>query len=245
MPYLLSEKAFAGRTVVLIGGGSGIGLAVARLVTAAGGRVVLGGRTAATLRDAADQLGEAAEWAVVDTSDPASIDAFFAGIATVHGLLTTAATYLTGPLAELSVADAATAFDSKFWGQYRAVKAALPKLAPDASVVLMSGAAGARPAGPAPAYSAANSAIEGLARGLAVELSPIRVNAVAPGTVDGALWARRDAEVRDAAFASYRAATVLGRLSTEDEIAQTVGYLLLNPATTGSTLFPDGGYTFH
>lgn len=76
-------------------------------------------------------------------------------------------------------------------------------------------------------------------------LGPGRVNAVAPGTVDGALWARRDAEVRDAAFASYRAATLLGRLATEDEIADTVGYLLLNPATTGSTLFPDGGYTFH
>jgi len=245
MPYVLSESAFAGRTVVLVGGGSGIGFAVARLVTAAGGRVVLGGRTAATLGDAADQLGDAAEWGVVDTSDPASIDAFFAGIPTVHGLFTTAATYLTGPLAELSVAEAATAFDSKFWGQYRVVKAALPKLASDASVVLMSGAAGARPAGPAPAYSAANSAIEGLARGLAVELSPVRVNAIAPGTVDGALWARRAAEVRDAAFASYRAATVLGRLSTEDEIAESVGYLLLNPATTGSTLFPDGGYTFH
>lgn len=245
MPYVLSESAFAGRTVVLIGGGSGIGFAVARLVTAAGGRVVLGGRTATTLGHAADQLGDAAEWGVVDTSDPASIHAFFAGIPTVHGLFTTAATYLTGPLAELSVAEAATAFDSKFWGQYRVVKAALPKLASDASVVLMSGAAGARPAGPAPAYSAANSAIEGLARGLAVELGPVRVNAIAPGTVDGALWARRAAEVRDAAFASYRAATVLGRLSTEDEIAESVGYLLLNPATTGSTLFPDGGYTFH
>ncbi|MBX9920534.1 MAG: short-chain dehydrogenase, partial [Mycolicibacterium frederiksbergense] len=55
MPYLLSENAFAGRTVVLIGGGSGIGFAVARLVTAAGGHVVLGGRTAATLRGAAAQ----------------------------------------------------------------------------------------------------------------------------------------------------------------------------------------------
>jgi NAD(P)-dependent dehydrogenase (short-subunit alcohol dehydrogenase family) len=245
MPYLLSENAFAGRTVALIGGGSGIGFAVARLVSAAGGRVVLGGRTPAALSDAAAQLGEGAEWRAVDTADPIGIDEFFAGIPAVHGLFTTAASYITGPLADLSIADAATAFDSKFWGQYRVVKAALPKLAADASVVLMSGAAGARPAGPAPAYSAVNSAIEGLARGLAVELSPIRVNAIAPGTVDGALWARRDSEVRDAAFASYRAATVLGRLSTEDEIAETVGYLLMNPATTGSTLFPDGGYTFH
>lgn len=245
MPYSLSKNAFAGRTVVLIGGGSGIGFAVARLVNAAGGHVVLGGRTSATLRDAAARLGDGVAWGVVDTSDPVSIDEFFAGIDTVHGLLTTAATYLTGSLAELSIADAATAFDSKFWGQYRVVKAALPKFAADASVVLMSGAAGARPAGPTPAYSAANSAIEGLARGLAVELSPIRVNAIAPGTVDGALWARRDAEARDAAFAFYRAATVLRRLNTDDEIAETVGYLLLNPATTGSTLFPDGGYTFH
>jgi NAD(P)-dependent dehydrogenase (short-subunit alcohol dehydrogenase family) len=158
-------------------------------------------RTAATLSAVADKSGQRASWHKVDTSDQVSVEQFFENVEPVDGLFTTAATYVTGPMSELSISDAATAFDSKFWGQYRVVNTASPMLSADASIVLMSGAAGARPAGMAPAYSAVNAAIEGLARGLAVELAPVRVNAVAPGTVI---------------------------------------YLLINSATTGSTLYPDG-----
>lgn len=240
----LSQSAFAGRTVVLIGGASGIGLATARLISAAGGAVVLGGRTAATLSAAAAELGTGARARVVDTSDQASLDEFFGALDVVHGVFTTAATYVTGSLSELSVEEAATPFDSKFWGQYRVVKTALPRLASDAAVVLMSGAASIRPAGSAPAYVAANAAIEGLARGLAFELAPVRVNAIAPGTVDGNLWNQRDPDVRRAALEFFGAQSVVGRPVTEDEVAQAAAYLLLNTGTTGSTLFPDGGYSF-
>ncbi|TDZ82156.1 2,5-dichloro-2,5-cyclohexadiene-1,4-diol dehydrogenase [Mycobacteroides salmoniphilum] len=243
MTGFLSETAFAGRTVVLIGGGTGIGRSVAGLVIAAGGEVVLGGRTAATLADAAHELGPRARWHLVDTSEQSSIDEFFADIDRVHGLFTTAATYLTGSIAELSIEEAATPFESKFWGQYRVVKTAVPKLAEDASVVLMSGAASVRPAGSAPAYVAANAAVEGLARGLALELAPIRVNALSPGTVDGHLWNQRAPEVRRQAFEHIAAAATLGRAVTEGEVAQAAVYLLLNTGTTGSTLYTDGGYS--
>lgn len=238
----LSGTAFADRTVVLIGGGTGIGLSVARLVTAAGGDVVLGGRTPATLAVAAEELGGKARWHLVDTAHQASIDAFFDQIEVLHGLFTTAATYVTGSIAALSVEQAATPFESKFWGQYRVVKSALPKLSSDASVVLMSGAASVRPAGSAPAYVAANAAIEGLARGLAHELAPIRVNALSPGTVDGHLWNQRPPEIRRQAFEHIAAAATLRRPVTEGEVAQAAVYLLLNSATTGSTLYTDGGY---
>jgi len=232
-----------GRTVVLIGGGSGIGLRVARRVADAGARVVLGGRTTARLESAAAELGEAATWRTVDTRDTDSLTAFFDGIERVDHLFTSAASYRVGPMRELSDEDAASPFDSKFWGQYHAVRAAAPKLAGDGSVVLMSGAASARPAGPAPAYVACNAAIEGLGRGLAVELAPVRVNAVAPGTVDGNLWSNRPAADRDAAFAQYRRDALLGRPAAEDEIAQAVVFLFTNGFTTGSTLYTDGGYT--
>lgn len=243
MTGFLSETAFAGRTVVLIGGGTGIGRSVAGLVTAAGGEVVLGGRTAATLAGAAHELGPRACWHLVDTSEQSSIDEFFADIDRVHGLFTTAATYVTGSIAELSIEEAATPFESKFWGQYRVVKTAVPKLAEDASVVLMSGAASVRPAGSAPAYVAANAAVEGLARGLALELAPIRVNALSPGTVDGHLWNQRAPEVRRQAFEHIAAAATLGRAVTEREVAEAAVYLLLNTGTTGSTLYTDGGYS--
>ncbi|MEU9113751.1 SDR family oxidoreductase [Streptomyces sp. NPDC048483] len=232
-----------GRTVVLIGGGSGIGLRVAHRVAAAGAHVVLGGRTAARLEAAAAELGAAATWRTVDTGDPASLAAFFDRTERIDHLFTSAASYRLGPMRELSDEDAASPFDSKFWGQYHAVRLAAPKLAEDGSVVLMSGAASARPAGPAPAYVACNAAIEGLGRGLAVELAPVRVNTVAPGTVDGHLWSNRPAADREAAFAQYRRNTLLGRPGAEDEIAQAVVFLFTNGFTTGSTLYTDGGYT--
>lgn len=232
-----------GRTVVLIGGGSGIGLRVAHQAVDAGARVVLGGRTPDRLAAAARELGESARWRAVDVTDDASLAAFFAEIDRVDHLFTSAASYRVGPLRELSAQDAESPFVSKFWGQYHAVRHAAPKLAPDGSVVLMSGAAGARPPGPAPAYAACNAALEGLGRGLALELAPVRVNVVSPGTVDGNLWAGRPEADREAAFTQYRRDTVLHRLGTEDEVAHAVLFLFTNGYTTGSTLFPDGGYT--
>ncbi|TDK88554.1 SDR family oxidoreductase [Mycolicibacterium mucogenicum] len=243
MKSFLAGDAFADRTAVLIGGGTGIGFAVARLVVSGGGAVVLGGRRAGVLEKAAVDLGPAATWQVVDTADERTVAALFARLDAVDAVFTTAATYVTGSLRELSLADAASPFDSKFWGQYRVVKAALPVLTADASVVLMAGAASVRPAGAAPAYVAANAAIEGLARGLAVELAPVRVNAISPGTVDGNLWNQRPRTVRDAAFAHFVETSTTRKLAREDEIAAAVVHLFLNGATTGSTIYPDGGYS--
>ena len=232
-----------GRTVVLIGGGAGIGLRVAHQAVAAGAHVVLGGRTPERLAAAAQELGGSASWRAVDTGDRSSLASFFAELDRVDHLFTSAASYRVGPMAELSDEDAESPFTSKFWGQYYAVKHAAPKLAEDGSVVLMSGAAGARPPAAAPAYAACNAAIEGLGRGLAVELAPARVNVVSPGTVDGNLWAQRPERDREAAFTQYRRDTLLHRLGTEEEIARTVLFLFTNGFMTGSTLYPDGGYT--
>jgi NAD(P)-dependent dehydrogenase (short-subunit alcohol dehydrogenase family) len=228
------------RTVVIIGGGSGIGREVARRAALDGAKVHLGGRTPEKLAAAAEPLG--ATWQVVDNTDQDSLAAFFGALDRVDHLFTPGASYVVGPLRELSDEDAASPFETKFWGQYHAVKHAVPRLAPDASIVLMSGAASVRPPGAAPAYVACNAAIEGLGRGLAVELAPVRVNVVAPGTIDGNLWAGRPAEVREASFAQYSRDSLLHRVGREAEVADAVLYLFGNSYTTGSTLYPDGGY---
>lgn len=234
--------AFVDRTAVLIGGATGIGFAVAARVVAAGGSVVLGGRTEARLLRAVELLGPAATHAVVDTASDDAVARFFDAIPRVDHVLTTAASYTTGPMAVLDDAEARSPFESKFWGQYRVVKHAIPRLADDASIVLMSGAASVRPPAAAPAYVAANAAIEGLARGLAVELAPVRVTAIAPGTIDGNLWSGRPAEVRAAAFDQFAADAVLARVGSEDEVAHAVVHLFTSTYTTGSTLYVDGGY---
>ena len=234
---------FAGKTVAIIGGGSGIGLRVAQLVVAEGGSVVLGGRSEERLKTAAEALGKAARWWAVDLEDRASIRAFFSAAGDLDHLFVPAATYKVGALGDLSDEDAESPFRSKFWGQYHAIRAALPKLAQDGSVVLMAGAAGARPLKGAAAYAACNSAIESLGRALALELAPIRVNTVSPGTIDGHLWRSRPDSVREPAFAHYATLAALGRPGTEGEVADTVIFLMRNRFMTGTTLYPDGGYT--
>ncbi len=84
-----TPSPLSGKTVVLIGGGTGIGLRVAQLAVDAGAQVVLGGRTASKLEAAAAQLGEAAHWFTVDTSDDDSVKAFFTNIPSVDALFTT------------------------------------------------------------------------------------------------------------------------------------------------------------
>jgi NADP-dependent 3-hydroxy acid dehydrogenase YdfG len=106
--------------------------------------VVLGGRTAQRLAAAARELGPAASWRTVDITDRASSAAFFAPLERVDHLFTSATSYRVGPMPALSDEDAESPFVSKFWGQHQAVRHVAPKPAVDGSVVLMSGAAGAR-----------------------------------------------------------------------------------------------------
>ncbi len=232
----------AHKRVVIIGGGSGIGLEVARQAIAQGAQVVIGGRDEARLAAAIAELGNGATACRIDTADKPSIRAFFDEVGQLDHLFISAASYTLGPIDQISDEDAESPFRSKFWGQYWSVRDAIPHLAPDGSITLMAGAAGARPIKGIPAYVACNSAIEGLARALAVDLSPIRVNSISPGTIDGHLWGQRPAEIREAAFASFRDISVVGRPGTEREVASTVLFLMQNGFITGSTLYPDGGF---
>ncbi|GAA0921524.1 SDR family oxidoreductase [Pseudonocardia zijingensis] len=233
-----------GQTAVIIGGTSGIGLATARLAAARGARVVVGSRNPEKVDRAVAAIGPAATGHRVDAGSSESLEEFFAAVGALHHLFVPAADYRTGRIGDLTIEEAESPFRAKFWLQYRAVKAALPHLEPTGSVVLMSGAASARPAAPAAAYVAANSAVEGLGRGLAMELAPVRVNTVSPGTVDGALWRSRPDDVREAAYAGYARSSLLGRVAAEEEIAHAVVFLMTNTFTTGSTLYTDGGYTY-
>ncbi|MDR3382785.1 SDR family oxidoreductase [Cupriavidus basilensis] len=238
-------RPLSGRTAVIIGGTSGIGRAVASRVVAAGGAVILGGRS----QDALDAelarieaAGGAACGHVVDMAERESVAAFFARIARLDYLFAPGATYQVASIHSDDHEAVESPFRSKFWGQYHAVHEAAPKIAPDGAIVLMSGAAGARPIKGASAYAACNAAIEGLGRSLALELAPVRVNSVSPGTIDSDLWQRRSAELRSHAFESYSRSTALGRVGSVDEVADAVLFLFGNGYMTGSTLFVDGGY---
>lgn len=230
------------QTYAIIGGTSGIGLALARKIVERGDHVYLGGRSPERLTTTLATLGARATGRTVEITDRASLAQFFAEALQLSGLFTPAATYSTGTFADGDPETSEGLFKAKFWGQYWAVHAALPRLAPNASVVLMSGAASVRPIG-APAYAACNSALEGLARGLAIELNPIRINCLSPGTTDSDLWRNRPADVRDPAYEYWSKLCLVQRPATVEEQAHAALFLLDNTNMTGSTLFSDGGYS--
>lgn len=230
------------RTYAIIGGTSGIGLALASKLIARGDQAVIAGRNPRKLADALEFLGKAATGRSLDSTDRTALAGFLSQTGPFDGLFTPAASYRTGAFRDGGTDTSEALFAAKFWSQYWTVHAALPHLREQAAIVLMSGAASARPIG-APAYAACNAAVEGLARGLAIELSPIRVNCLSPGTTDSELWRERPAEQRESAYELWRRLCLVERPARVEEQAEAALFLLDNGNMTGSTLFCDGGYT--
>jgi NAD(P)-dependent dehydrogenase (short-subunit alcohol dehydrogenase family) len=146
-----------------------------------------------------------------------------------------------GTFESLPVNQAKLAFDSKFWGQYLAVKAALPYIKKTGSITLTSGVYAVRPAQGASTLAAINSAIEGLVRGLAIDLAPIRVNAVSPGLVDTPIYSAMDAVTREGMFQTVAQSLLVKHVAQPEEIAEAYVYLANNTFTTGSTIQIEGG----
>lgn len=228
--------------VAIIGGSSGIGLRVAERAIDLGAEVVIGGRDPERLQRATSRLDPASHAVLVDNVDQDSLRRFFEQSGPINHPFKPDASYSRGPIDKASDEVAESSFRSKFWGQYYAVKHALPYLDNNGSVTLMAGAYSVRPAAEGAAYGACNAAIEGLGRALAVELAPIRVNVISPGTIDSDLWRRQPDAIREASLSSYGEAALLKRVGTTDEVARTVIYLMENGFMNGSTLYPDGGF---
>jgi len=119
---------FNAQRVVITGGASGIGLALARSVAHQGGKVILMGRNQDKLSRAATELGEAAQTHVLDVTDEHSVAERFADLPPFDHLVTAAAGTARGTMLELDVADARALFESKYWGQYYCVKYGAPKI---------------------------------------------------------------------------------------------------------------------
>ncbi|WP_369997878.1 SDR family oxidoreductase [Paenibacillus sp. RC84] len=243
--------------VVIIGGSSGIGLAAARQAVGQGAEVIIAGRSAERLQQAEEALKLPARGVSshkdiqpagrvrtfrLNNRNEDELQTFFDRVGAFDHLFTPGASYVRGPI----TSDAETAhscFEGKFWPQYNAVKYAVPYLSRSGSVVLMSGAFSQRPLGDGASYAACNGAIESLGKALAVELAPVRVNVVSPGTIVTHFnWEGASREKREESYNAYNDMCLLGRTGNADEVAHTVVYLMTNGYTTGSTLFPDGGY---
>jgi NAD(P)-dependent dehydrogenase (short-subunit alcohol dehydrogenase family) len=230
-----------GKRIVVVGGTSGIGLSTAKAFLEESSQVIIASRSASKLSEAKKALGGNVEAYELNFRSEEEVADFFKKVGKFDHLVITAGEGAMGPFSELPVANVREAFDSKFWGQYLTARAALPYLNEASSITLTSGVYGIRPPKGASTLASINSAIEGLARGLAVDLSPIRVNVVSPGIVDTPIYAGMPEQQRQGMFSAIAKQLPVGRIATPDDIAQSYVYLAKNGFTTGSTVLIDGG----
>jgi NAD(P)-dependent dehydrogenase (short-subunit alcohol dehydrogenase family) len=145
------------------------------------------------------------------------------------------------PLKDLTLDEARQLFEVRFWGVVAAVKHAAPRIRPGGSIVLTSGMIGVRPTPGSALVASGVAAIEGLTRGLAVELAPIRVNAVRPGVIRTPMWDRVPEPQRETLFTALAERTLTKTIGAADQIAAAHLYLMENRFVTGTVLTVDGG----
>jgi NAD(P)-dependent dehydrogenase (short-subunit alcohol dehydrogenase family) len=228
------------QTVLVIGRGSGIARAVALAARDAGAGVVVAGRDQEKLSDAyAGEPGISAE--TVDLTDEASIAALGERLGTVDHVVSTASARARGRLADLDRDAIRLSFDTKVVGPLMLAKHLAPRLNEGGSFVLFSGVAAVKIVAGTLGVAITNAAADTLTRSLALELGPIRVNAISPGTIDTGAWDGLGAQGKADFFAATSARNPAGRIGTTDDISNAVLFALTSSFLTGQTLHIDGG----
>jgi NAD(P)-dependent dehydrogenase (short-subunit alcohol dehydrogenase family) len=233
---------FQDQRIAILGGTAGIGLATAKAAADEGAAVIVASATEKRVEAALAELPGGAEGHVVDLLDPAALAAFFERLGEIDHLVFTAGDPLQlGTVAETDVADARRALELRVWGVYEAIKQGVPRLRPGGSIVLTSGTAGQRPSAAWAVGALICSGMEGMTRALAVELAPLRVNAVRPGLIRTDLWDPFGEEAREQLYRETAAALPVGRIGEAEDVASAYLYLMANPHATGSVVTVDGG----
>ncbi|MEO0360950.1 MAG: SDR family oxidoreductase [Pseudomonadota bacterium] len=227
--------------VVVVGGGSGIGRAVATAAREAGARVTISSRDRAKLDRAAAEIGAAV--APVDMTDADAVAAWAEGLGPIDHLIVSASSAARGPFAELDISAVKAMFDAKFFGPYAVAKAALPKMREGGSITFFSGVLSRRPGTGASGLAAVNAAVEGLSRALAKELGPkLRVNTISPGLTRSDAYAAMPEDARAKMYADVGAALPVGRVGEVEDVAAATLALATNGFVTGVVFDVDGGH---
>jgi NAD(P)-dependent dehydrogenase (short-subunit alcohol dehydrogenase family) len=239
-----TDGSLCNQRVVVIGGTSGIGLAVARSAARNGAEVIIVGRSPGNVATALDALPEASA-ELADVADEAAVQRLFERLGDIDHVALTAGGRVGGRLAEADLAALREDMDTRFWGAVHVCRIAAPRLRAGGSITLCSGAVSMKPAPGRSVVSAMVNAVESLGRALALELAPIRVNTIVPGIIDSprlrsALAGRVDPDQHLATAYNHLPAARAGHL---DEIAQAFVFAMTNGYFTGQTLVVDGGYT--
>jgi len=230
------------KRVVVVGGSSGIGLAVAEQAAAQGAQVVIVSSNAERVQKAVACISGEAQGQSVNVSDEGAVASFFSKLGTFDHLVFTAGDSLNlHDLAATDLQPARRAFELRYWAALAAVKYGSPHIRKEGSIVLTTGIAGQRPQKGWVIAASVCGTIEALTRALAVELAPIRVNAVSPRVVRTNLWQNMSAPERERLYESVGNRLPVGRVGEAPEIAQAYLFLMQEGFGTGQTIVVDGG----
>lgn len=230
------------KRVVILGGSSGIGLSVAEQAASQGAKLVIASSNAERVQKAIESLGGNAQGHTLDLSDEQAVETLFAKLGAFDHLVFTAGDSLhLQNLADTDLKQARRAFELRYWAALAAVKYASKSIRKGGSIVLTTGVAGQRPHKGWVVAASVCGTIEALTRALALELAPIRVNAVSPGVVRTNLWQNMTAPERERLYESVGNNLPVGRVGEARDIAQAYLFLMQEEFSTGQTLVVDGG----
>ena len=230
------------KQVVILGGSSGIGLAVAEQAASQGAKIVIASSNAERVQKAVESIGGNAQGQAVDLSDEKAVEAFFAKLGAFDHLVFTAGDSLhLQDLAATDLNQARRAFELRYWAALAAVKYGSKNIRKGGSIVLTTGIAGQRPQKGWVIAASICGTIEALTRALALELAPIRVNAVSPGIVRTNLWQNMPAAEREQLYENVGKSLPVGRIGEPHDIAQAYLFLMQEGYSTGQIVVVDGG----
>jgi NAD(P)-dependent dehydrogenase (short-subunit alcohol dehydrogenase family) len=228
------------RTIVVVGGTSGIGLELAKDIVAKGDRVVITGRDEARTKEIAATLGDRAEGIALDISEPHSIAGQLAGLGQVHGLVLAAIERDANSVRDYNIDRAIRLVTLKLVGYTATIHALLDRLDPsvDTGIVLFGGRAKDRPYPGSLTVSSINGGVVGMVNALALELAPIRVNGLHPGIIgDSPFWEDKP----DGVISGYESRTPGGALATMRDVVDATRFLLDGKGVSAVNLYVDRG----
>ena len=228
----------AGKKIIIFGGTSGIGLAAAKQLAELGAEVVAISRSP----DKAGDLPAGVTLEQCDVLDEAALSAMFEKLAP-YDVLISAATgggRAVGPFMEMDMNGFRDSF-AKMWGYANVVRYGVPHLHETGNVVLVSGAPARRTRPGQVAIGAVGGAVENFARTVAREITPRRLNVVAPGQIDTPMVSL-EGDARESFYEKTTAGNLIPRAGTADEVAQAIVFAVQNEFVTGTTIDVDGGW---
>jgi NAD(P)-dependent dehydrogenase (short-subunit alcohol dehydrogenase family) len=225
--------------IVIVGGTRGIGLELARHRAAAGDRVVLTGRDGDAAKQAAAAIGGDVRGLALDLAEPHAIAGALNDVERVDHLVVAGIDRDANTAKDYDVDRAVRLVTTKLVGYTEVVHALLPVMHDGSAIVMFGGRAKDKPYPGSTTVSTINGGVTGMVNTLALELAPIRVNAIHPGIVgDSPFWAAKPAEVLE----GYRSRTPTGRLATMADIVDAVEFLLRNGSVNAVQLGVDAGW---